>query len=379
LNARVLIVQRSLRPPGGGNAVAAWMVHALADRYDVTTLTAREWSVRETNSFYGTSIPDRIARLVVPAPWRWLSGLPEEKLSRLRMCSVLRSARALAPTFDLLITADNYAPFAKPGLQYLHFPADLHPSPARLKPVVDIYFRLCDRIVGAPWMDAAKNITLANSRWTAAGLERLGEMSKPIVLYPPVIDPGVGLPWEQRDDVFLCIGRFHGSKRIEMAISIVQKIRAAALANSRLIIIGSPVDTEYTTRIHGIASRAGNWIEFRENVSRAELSALMGRSRYGIQAMEHEHFGMATAEMTRAGCVVFAHRSGGTPEVLDDEGALLWSSEDEAVDRFARWIANGEHGLPPHVAERARSFSAERFVDEFRGIVAMSAGGSQDR
>ena len=34
----------------------------------------------------------------------------------------------------------------------------------------------------------------------------------------------------------------------------------------------------------------------------------MGRSRYGIQAMENEHFGMATAEMTRAGCLVFAHR-----------------------------------------------------------------------
>jgi glycosyltransferase involved in cell wall biosynthesis len=355
------------------------MVHALADRCDVTALTAREWSVRETNSFYGTAIPDRITRLVVPAPWRWFSRLPEEQLSRLRMCSVLRYARALAPGFDLLITADNYAPFANPGLQYLHFPADLQPSPARLKPVVGTYFRVCDRIVGAPWIDAAKNVTLANSQWTAAGLERLGEMSKPIVLYPPVIDPGAGLPWDQRDDVFLCVGRFHGSKRIEIAISIVQKIRATTLANARLIIIGSPVDPEYTTRIHGLASRAGNWIEFREDISRVELNALMRRSRYGVQAMEHEHFGMATAEMTRAGCVVFAHRSGGTPEVLDHEDGLLWSSEDEAVEQFAQLIANGEKGVPRHVAERARSLSAERFVDEFRAIVATSVGGSQDR
>ena len=77
------------------------------------------------------------------------------------------------------------------------------------------------RCVGAPWTDAAANLTLANSRWTAGGLERLGEVSKPIVLYPPVLDPGEGLPWSDRDDTFLCIGRFHGSKRIELAMSIV--------------------------------------------------------------------------------------------------------------------------------------------------------------
>ena len=373
---QVLIVQRSLRPPGGGNAVAAWMVHALADRHDVTTLTARDWSVRETNGFYGTSIPDRVTRLVVPAPWRWLSGLPENRLSRLRMCSVLRYARPLATQYDVLITADNYAAFAKPGLQYLHFPADLHPEPTRLKPIVDIYFTLCDRVLGAPWTDAANNVTITNSHWSAAGLERMGHVSTPIVLYPPVIDPGAGLPWDQRDDVFLCIGRFHGSKRIEMAISIVQRIRADALPNARLIIVGSPVDTEYTTRIHGTAARAGAWIEFREDISRADLNQLMGRSRYGIQAMEHEHFGMATAEMTRAGCIVFAHRSGGSPEVLNNEDALLWVNEDDAVAKFARLDVED---LRARLREHARSFSAEAFVERFREIVAMSAGGTRGR
>jgi glycosyltransferase involved in cell wall biosynthesis len=373
---RVLIVQRSLRPPGGGNAVAAWMVHALADRHDVATLTVDAWSIAETNAFYGTAIPDRITRHVIPAPWRWLSGLPDHRMARLRMCSVLRYARPLAPQYDVLITADNYAAFAKPGFQYLHFPADLHPEPTRLKPIVDIYFALCDRVLGAPWTDAAKNVTLTNSQWSAAGLERMGHVSAPIVLYPPVIDPGAGLPWEQRDDVFLCVGRFHGSKRIESAIAIVQKIRATALPHARLIIVGSPVDPEYTTRIHGIAGRAGAWVEFREDISRADLNRLMGRSRYGIQAMEHEHFGMATAEMTRAGCIVFAHRSGGSPEVLNNEDTLLWVNEDDAVAKFARLDVAS---LRARLREHARSFSAERFVERFREIVATSAGGNQGR
>ena len=362
---RVLIVQRSLSPPGGGNAVAAWMVHALAGVHEVATLTTSPWSVTETNAFYGTSIPEGIVKQhVVAAPWRWLSGLSEDRLTRLRMCSVLHDARPLASSYDLLVTADNFAAFAKPGIQYVHFPADLQPKPARMPAVVNLYFAICDRLLGARWTDAARNITLANSQWTAAGLERLGEVSTPIVLYPPVIDPGDGLPWDQRDDAFLCIGRFHESKRVEMAMAIVGRARAAALPKARLIIVGSAVDGEYTSRIIRAAAQYGDWIEFREDLSRGELNQLMGRTRYGLQAMQGEHFGMATAEMTRAGCLVFAHHSGGTPEVLNNESALLWESEGEAVKK----IVNLRHVEPlrARLKAHANRFSPETFAAEFR-------------
>lgn len=352
------------------------MIQALIDHHHVETLTLDRWPVGDTNAFYGTSIPARIEQHTATIPWRWLAHLPHDQLTRLRLCSVLREARRLASDFDLLITADNYAPFARPGIQYVHFPAELQPPPARMTALVHVYFRLCDRVLGAPWIDAAKNITLANSQWTARELEHLGEVSTPIVLYPPVIDPGAGLSWHQRDDLFLCIGRFHGSKRIEMAVSIVQRIRERVLPGARLIIIGSPVDAEYTTRIHGIASRAGDWIEFREDVSRSDLNALMGRSRYGIQAMENEHFGMATVEMIRAGCIVFAHNSGGSPEVLNNEDSVLWTTEDEAVEKFARLDAVP---LRTRLRQHAQSFSVERFVDQFRSIVATSTAGSRDR
>lgn len=370
---RILIVQRSLSPPGGGNAVAAWMVHALAGEHDVATLTASDWSAAQTNAFYGTSIrEDQVKRFAVPAPWTWLAGLPEDRLNRLRMCSVLRYARSHAPKYDVLITADNYAVFPKRGIQYLHYPADLHPRPTRLDWIVNVYFAACDRLVGAPWSDVRHNLTLANSRWTADGLERMGEVSTPIVLYPPVLDPGDGLPWSERSNTFLCIGRFHGSKRVELAMDIVGRVRAATLRDARLIVVGSAVDHEYTNRIIRIAANHGEWIDFREDLSRDELNRLMGRSRYGIQAMEHEHFGMATAEMTRAGMLVFAHDSGGSPEVLNNESALLWSSEGEAV----RKIVN-VHDIEPlraRLKAHAKLFSTESFVAGFREIVARFGG-----
>lgn len=369
---RILIVQRSLSPPGGGNAVAAWMVQALADRHDVGTLTEGRWSVADTNAFYGTSIGEgAVTARVMPLPWRLVSALPDDRLTRLRMCAVLRHARRLASQYDLLITADNYAAFAKPGIQYVHFPARLQPGPARFAAIVHPYFWLCDWILGANWMAAAGNVTLANSRWTADGIERLGEVSTPIVLYPPVIDPGGNLPWAERDDTFLCVGRFHGSKRIELAISIVRAVRAQSIPRARLMIVGSPVDAASTARIRRM-SAGDAWIEYREDLSRPELNALMGRSRYGIQAMEKEHFGMATAELARAGCLVFAHRSGGTSEVLNDEDALLWSTEEDAVRRITEISGSSSvstDALRARLRNHAQSFSTESFVKRFRGIV----------
>ncbi|MEO8677765.1 MAG: glycosyltransferase family 4 protein [Vicinamibacterales bacterium] len=366
---RILLVQRSLEPPGGGNAVAAWLVHALAGPHEVATLTASPWTPAATNAFYGTAIPDAVARHVIPAPLSWLSSLPEHRLSRLRMCSVLRYARPLANHYDMLMTADNYGAFTRPGVQYLHFPTALRPTPRRLAPIVNLYFALCDRLMGLPWDDARKNVTVANSQWTADGLLRSEGVPAARVLYPPVIDPGAGLPWDARSNTFLCVGRFHGSKRVEVAMSIVRRLRAHAIPDARLLIVGSPVDPAYTRRLHRFAARDRDWIEFRENLTREQLNRLMGQSRYGLQAMEGEHFGMATAEMLRAGCLVFPHGSGGSPEVVGDQ-RLLWQSEDEAVTRVSEVAldANLRNDVRRRALTHARGFSTERFVAQARAI-----------
>jgi glycosyltransferase involved in cell wall biosynthesis len=368
---RVLIIQRSLSPPGGGNAVAAWMVHALAASHQVDTLTASPWTAAATNAFYGTAIPDSgIRHHLVPRPWSLLDRLPDDRATRLRMCAVLRFARSLAADYDLLITADNYGAFARPGMQYLHFPAALNPEPQRWRAVVRLYFACCDWVLGLPWRDASHNDTLANSAWTATGLRRLHGVDAR-VLYPPVVDPGAGLPWEDRHNTFLCVGRFHGSKRIEVAMSIVRRLRARAMPDARLMIVGAPVDADYTARIHRFAARDRHWIDFRQNLSRAELNRLIGECRYGLHAMEDEHFGMATAELARGGCLVFAHRSGGSPEVVGGEDALLWQTEDEAARAIGaiRRDPMQAAAISRRLRRHADGFSPDMFVERFRQIV----------
>ena len=365
---RILVVQRSLRPPGGGNAVAAWMVHALAGRHQVDTLTLGEWSASVTNAFYGTAIPEAISRHVVPRPWQWLARGSSEHLYRLRMATLLRYARDIGASHDLLITADDYGAFERPGIQYVHFPAALLPVPARFPTVVGAYFRFCDWWLGMPWSRARNNLTLVNSQWTSDRLAGAGETR---VLYPPVVDTGPGLPWASRSNTFLCVGRFHPSKRLDLVIAIVRQLRSQAIPDARLVLVGSTVDAGYTRRIKHTAAGHGDWIEIREDLSRAELTALMGRCRYGVHAMEGEHFGMATAEMIRAGCLVFPHRSGGSVEVVAEASDLLWTTGEEAVARVSA-LAGDEQlrtALLARLGRHAQRFSAERFVAEFRAIV----------
>ncbi|MGA2436293.1 MAG: hypothetical protein ABSG25_13535, partial [Bryobacteraceae bacterium] len=56
MRKRILLVQQTLQPPGGANAVAAWMLEALKDRYDLTVLAERQVNLPEVNRFYGTSL-----------------------------------------------------------------------------------------------------------------------------------------------------------------------------------------------------------------------------------------------------------------------------------------------------------------------------------
>jgi hypothetical protein len=58
-------------------------------------------------------------------------------------------------------------------------------------------------------------------------------------------------------------------------------------------------------------------------VTRDELRAAVASHRYGIHAMEEEHFGMGPAEILSAGCLLFAHDSGGPVEILGGEERLL--------------------------------------------------------
>ena len=118
----------------------------------------------------------------------------------------------------------------------------------------------------------------------------------------------------------------------------------------RLHIVGTDDDRAYTAHIRRLAAADPAWITLHENLARADLAALLARQRYGIHAMEGEHFGIAVAEMVRAGCIVFVPRTGGPIEIVGADERLRFGSpdgrrspdrHDELIERCAAGDADG--------------------------------------
>jgi hypothetical protein len=116
----------------------------------------------------------------------------------------------------------------------------------------------------------------------------------------------------------------------------------------------------------------GPWVRIHENLSRADLIALMSQCRYGIHALIDEHFGIAPAEMARAGCIPFVHNSGGQVEIVGRDERLCYTTTTEAAAKFVSVMRNQawQQELRDAVLRRSELFTPEAFVTGFRRHLA---------
>jgi glycosyltransferase involved in cell wall biosynthesis len=380
MGRRILLVQVSLQPPGGGNGVAAWFLQALAREHRVTVLSWWPVDVLPIDRFFGTSLREvDFEVLTVPRAWvATLDRLPVPA-SLLRNALLMRFTRRVSSRYDVVLGVHNEADFGRRGIQYVHYPTYLRPRPRvdmrwyhHSRPVLESYYRLADRMAGLRLDRVRANLTLANSDWTARRVEGLLGVTARTV-YPPVADPDPPRPWDERARRFLVVGRISPEKEIERAMRILSRVRSHA-PDVELTIVGT-CDARvqhYRQKLIRLASSLGPWITFRENPSREALRALMASSRYGIHGMREEHFGMAPAELVRAGALVWLGRGGGQVEIVGDEDALLYDGEEEAAEKIAAVLARPaeERRLREHLQARAGQFAPERFVAQVREIVA---------
>jgi hypothetical protein len=87
--------------------------------------------------------------------------------------------------------------------------------------------------------------------------------------------------------------------------------------------------------------------------------------------MDREHFGIAVAEMVKAGCIVFTPNSGGQVEIVGKDDRLTYDSDEQAVEKITAVLgdASRQRTLVEHLAGCASCFSADRFVREIRAVV----------
>ena len=66
---RVLLVQPSMQPPGGGNGVAAWVLQALAGEHRDTVLSWQPVEIDPINRFFGTTLQPGEYAINPPGVW----------------------------------------------------------------------------------------------------------------------------------------------------------------------------------------------------------------------------------------------------------------------------------------------------------------------
>lgn len=376
---RVLLVQPSLNPPGGGNAVAAWIVQALRECCEVSVLSWKPPRLDEINFFFGTSLEARdFTSHLAPARMRRIFDAVPAPLALLRRAILRRELDRLRSIcdFDVLLGADNEIDFGCRGIQYLNYPNQRLPRPSvdyrwyhRIPGLVSTYRALSQRLAAASLQGMRANLTLVNSAYIAKMVSEVHGIETRIV-FPPVPGRFPQVDWDQREDGFLCVGRFASEKRLETVIEIVAALRARG-HKIVLHLIGDDPPSRYGKRILALARENESWIQQHLSISRERLIGLMTQNRYGIHGMLGEHFGIAVAELQRAGCIVFAPNSGGPAEIVAGDSRVLYESAQDAVSKIEAVLENPElrNDLRAGVSRRRDRYSAERFASEIRQIV----------
>ena len=127
----------------------------------------------------------------------------------------------------------------------------------------------------------------------------------------------------------------------------------------------------YFNSLTTLAASLGSWIQFRDNLTRDDVRQLMASHRYGIHGMREEHFGMAPAELARAGAIVWVPRGGGQMEIVGNEPSLMYDSDDDAVAKIMRTLSDAgeQQRLRDHLANVSEQFSTSNFMRQVREIV----------
>ena len=374
---RVLLVQPNLQPPGGASAVCAWALQALQDDFQVDALTWTPADLFQVNRFYGTSLDTRkINNFFAPKWLRMLVAFDPDPWSFLRLAWMMRQAKRWRDRYDVVISFCDEIDCGAPCIQYIHYPY-LGAWYARWQTSRAARVRIRLR----PWVLFAdfsfermrENITLVNSDFTGRQFAAAYQV-QPRTLYPPVAGDFPNVDWSARENNFVCMGRLSGEKRYQDIVAILQAVRARGHA-VRLHIIGASlgrdVDAAYYQQLRDLVHAERAWVTLHENISHAELQQLVAHQRYGIHAMPQEHFGIAPAEMVRAGCIVFVCNDGGQVEIIGDEPRLRYESNADAVEKISRVLSdeNAQAELRAALAKRAALFSTERFMNELRAVV----------
>lgn len=359
---------------GGAESAAMLAIESLKNDYTIHLITRGGWNLEELNTLSGTSILENEI-ILVKFPFRRLSGT--NKFFGLLWDSYFnRLCRRLAPGYDYRITASSTINWGMPAIHFLtdivwnrelnlKFNTEIRKRTSLYK----AYNFLADQIKGkTSWEPQKNDFFIANSLWTSA-ISAPYTSIPPGVIYPAVAANFRDVLWSTRKNEFVLMGRISPEKKIEDAITIIEKVRKQGY-NIGLTIFGQFDRSEYSNTIKELI-KDKIWINAPGPIYGNEKSTILPTFKYGINTCQREAFGISTAEMMKAGIIPFVPVIGAQFEIINHDD-LVFENLQDAVIKIVN-VLNSEiqqQNLIDHLNKQMLKFSAEEFKCRILGLLS---------
>lgn len=375
---KIAIVHPQLVEGGGSEAPALWAAEALKEDYHVYLITMGKIYLNRLNECYGTNLkPDEIKIISIPIPY-----LFKKRFDALRGYRLARFCRKVASEFDLMISTYNVMDFGKKGIQYISdfsFDDRLRCAFNIARPGLKglfykksffrwLYLKLGGAFAGGTKDGWKRNFTIANSDWSKKIMKEVHGIEA-ITIYPPVASEFPYISWAKREDGFVCLARLVPEKRIDRIIEILGEVREKGW-NIHLHILGRLDDSEYARNLRELCEKNHEWIFMEGLMIGQKKLELIAQHRFGISGSENEAFGIAVAEMVKAGCIVWVPNGSGQVEIVNHP-SLIYNDVEDAVNKIEHILKNNtmQVELREHFAKQSNKFFTGKFMSEIREVV----------
>lgn len=373
--ANIGIVHPDLMSKGGAENVCMHFLEALQEDHTLTLYSNSDPDFDTLNEYYDTTVVSDAIEVVIPSSvGKIIPSITSSRLTVMKRAWLNRGVKRSTGDLDLVISTKNEFDFDIDNIQYIHYPIMDRAGPDEAKPdskLHDVYDVISFSIAGFDRSNSLdhSSLFLTNSSWTAQVFQDAYGV-EPQVLYPPVKTDGIdGSHWPDRENGFVSVGRIEESKNIGRSTEIVRTLNERGY-DVHLHIVGSANDGEYSRNIKEISNQY-EFIKFEGEVSRSRLEELLGSHKFGLHAKDHEHFGIAVAEMVSAGMIPFVPNSGGQVELVNSQKAVLYEDKSEAVEKISSVINDSDlqQEIRNNLPDIKNDFSSSRFKNTVREII----------
>lgn len=346
---------------GGAESVCLWMLEALKHNYNLTLFTFSEIDLGILNSMYATQLDqsDVQIRSLFNQSLRKPTEFLRANSPQIRMLFfhlLIRFVKKYCHDYDLVISAYNATDLGKQGIQYIHWTG-----------VIDEADRIYKKISSFSDESIKSNISLANSGFVAQRFKQMYGADAQVV-YPPVVTEFPNIPWEEKENAFICSGRLTKPKQPHQVIEILRQVRAQGF-DLKLYLTGGGGGSYawgYQRFLRKKIAENSSWVTLYQDLSFQDYVKVVARCRYGLH-FKQEPFGISIAEMLKAGAIPFVKNKGGQIEIVGSENEdLLFGNQEEAVKKVVSLLKNPDRlqELRGILDERKQLFSTSRFMSE---------------